>query len=153
MKLTAWRIANKKHADTLFSGEGAELYGGRFNSPGAKVVYTSASLSLALLELLVQGGPKDRLSELVCAQATFDSRLVAELDEDDLPEGWNSRPPGSISQSIGDQWISQGKTPVLRIPSVVVPDEFNYLLNPQHTKFAAISIGSVRGMAIDERLI
>jgi RES domain-containing protein len=152
MDITVWRIANKKYATSLFSGEGVKRYGGRFNSPGSKVVYTSGSLSLALLELLFQGSGRDRLSDLVCVQVTFDHRLVESLCEDELPEGWSSRPPCSSSQVIGDEWLKRGKAPILRVPSVVVSDEFNYLINPQHVKFEKIRIGTVRNVAIDERL-
>ena len=98
-KITAWRITSEKHAGAAFDGEGAEEYGGRFNSVGTPAVYTSESVSLATLELLAKAGGRQRLSGQVVLPVTFgESRAVA-YDEKDLPEGWDARPYGPASQS------------------------------------------------------
>jgi len=137
----------------MFSGVGAETYGGRFNSPGNKVVYTAGSLSLGILELVLQGNKKERLHGLVYATASFDSELVNTIDVGDLPDNWDARPATSESQLFGDGWIQAQESVVLRVPSVVVPDEYNYMLNPNHPSFDHVEIGEVREIDLDSRLI
>ena len=136
----------------MFSGIGAETYGGRFNSPGTKAIYAAGSMSLGILELVVQSNKKDRLLDLVYATVTFDSDLVTKVDEDDLPEGWDSKPATSVSQEFGDKWIQSAESVVLRIPSVVVPGEYNYVLNPSHPEFGKVELGNVVSIDLDSRL-
>lgn len=152
MEIKVWRISHKRHSDSLFSGIGAKLYGGRFNSPGSKVVYTSGSLSLAMLELLVQGNKRDRFTALVGATATFDSENVTHMEVSELPKDWNARPPKSSSQLLGDNWLDKGTTLVLRVPSVIVPTEYNYLINPLHPLFSSIIYSEVQDIEFDARL-
>ncbi len=151
-KTTAWRITPEKYADTAFSGEGAKEYGGRFNSVGTPVVYTSESISLATLELLAKAGRRQRLSGRVVLPAAFDEKRVIAYEEEDLPEDWNERPPGPASQKIGDEWIESEASVVLKVPSVVVPPEYNYLINPGHPEFEEIEIGEPRPLNPDPRL-
>lgn len=151
-KTTAWRITSAEHADTAFSGEGAKEYGGRFNSVGTPVVYTSDSISLATLELLAKAGRRQRLSDRVVLPVTFDKNHVIVYEEKDLPEGWDERPHGPASQQIGDQWIESESSVVLQVPSVVVPAEHNYLINPEHPEFEELEIGEPRPLDPDPRL-
>jgi RES domain-containing protein len=151
-KTTAWRITSEKYAETAFSGEGAKEYGGRFNSPGTLVVYTSESISLATLELLAKAGKRQRLSRRVVLPVTFGEHSVIAYDESDLPEAWDDRPYGPASQQVGDEWVRSGESPVLRVPSVVVPEEHNYLINPEHPKFGELEIGEPRPLSPDPRL-
>lgn len=89
--ITAWRITSETYAETAFSGEGAKEYGGRFNSPGTPVVYTSESISLATLELLAKAGKRQRLSGRVVLPVTFGEHSVIAYDKSDLPDGWARR--------------------------------------------------------------
>ena len=150
--ITAWRITSDTYADTAFSGEGAETYGGRFNSVGTPVVYTSASISLATLELLAKTGTRQRLSGRVLLPVTFSEERVTIRDAQDLPEGWDERPYGPSSQQVGDRWVQSEESLVLRVPSVVVPAEHNYLINPQHPAFGELVIGEPRPLNPDPRL-
>ena len=136
----------------MFSGAGAKAYGGRFNSPGRRVVYTSGSLSLGILELIVQSNKRDRLRDLVCASASFDPALVKRLDAADLPANWASRPPSALTQRLGDDWLASRETCILRVPSVVVPRESNYLFNPSHPDVARVTFGEVLPIDLDHRL-
>ena len=151
-KITAWRITSEKHVGTAFSGEGAEEYGGRFNSVGIPIVYTSESVSLATLELLAKAGGRQRLSGRVVLPVTFEESQGIALDEEDLPEGWDDRPYGPASQQVGDKWIQSEESLVLRVPSVVVPEEHNYLINPEHPEFEELEIGEPRPLDVDPRL-
>lgn len=151
-EITAWRITAEKYADTAFSGKGAKEYGGRFNSVGTPVVYTSESVSLATLELLAKAGTRRRLSGRIVLPVRFDESCVVAYDENELPKGWESRPYGPVSQQVGDRWFQSEESLVLRVPSVVVPLEYNYLINPEHPDFGELDIGDPRPLDPDPRL-
>lgn len=148
---TAWRIVKTAHVASAFSGEGAARFGGRWNSPRTAVVYTSESRSLALLELLVHLNPGIRF-EYMIFRLDFDARLVRKLALESLPPEWRDSPPGLASQGRGDSWVRERSSAVLRVPSVVLPEECNYLLNPAHPDFREIEIGKPSPLVLDPRL-
>ena len=133
--LTVWRMVTGRRVDAAYSGDGARIYGSRWNPKGVPVVYTAGSQSLATLEMLVQDGRLQ--AKYFMIPATIPPRLKIErVDPDDLPEGW--RDPASIEplQQIGAAWCKRGSSAVLAVPSAVVPAETNYLLNPLHPSFS-----------------
>lgn len=146
----AWRIVKEKHAATAFSGEGAAMAGGRWNSRGVPVVYASSTLSLAALESLVHLNPPV-LFKYVAFPIEFDAAFVASLAA--LPGDWAIEPPGPLSKATGDAWVRAGESAVLAVPTVIIPAETNYLLNPAHPDFKKISIGKPRPFAFDRRLL
>lgn len=146
-----WRITDKKYTDSAFSGEGARLWGGRFNSPGIPAVYASDSLSLALLEILVQTNDRSNLRKKVLFRADIPGSLIEFPSKNDLPENWNHIPASKTSQAYGDNWINQQDSPVLKVPSVVVPQEFNYVINPLHPNFNKIDISDALPFPLDPR--
>lgn len=150
--VTVWRLVDHRYTATAFDGTGAEITGGRFNSRGVKVVYTSDSLSLALLETLVRVNNRERLRRQVCIRATIDSGMVTELDPSDLPEGWDAIPPSAEVRLLGDAWTESRDSLVLRVPSVVVPQQSNYLINPQHPSISKLKIFKPIPVPIDDRL-
>lgn len=150
--ITAWRIAKKKFQDSAFTGEGSEIAGGRWNSQGTRMVYASSSVSLSILEILVHIDNSSLLSSYMVIPFSFDEKLVEELKGADLPKGWTAHPPPVASQRIGDSWIQGQTSALLKVPSVVVPLEFNYLLNPAHPDIGKIDIGNPVPLPIDERL-
>ena len=150
--IRVWRICRREYKDSAFSGEGAKLYGGRFNSEGLAAVYTSGSLSLSLLEMLVQTNDRSYLHHCVVFQADVPEFLVDSPAMTDLPEGWNQIPYGHASQDFGDDWLSSNKSLALKIPSVVIPIEYNYVLNPNHPDYRNIRIEEKEQAGIDERL-
>lgn len=147
-----WRVCHRKYKDSAFTGEGARLFGARFNSEGVAAVYTSGSLSLSLLEMLVQANDRSYLRHCIVFQAEVPESLVDSPALTDLPEGWNKIPYGHVSQKYGDRWIESKTNPVLRVPSVVVPVEYNYVLNSNHPDFENIRIKQYKEKLIDERL-
>lgn len=153
MSVRVWRIVKAKHAAAPFSGEGAKAAGGRWNSPGMAVVYTSGSASLAMLEMLVHLESQDLLKQYVLLEATFDEALVTSLDPNDLPRSWRRSPPFPDVQQAGDTWLAEKRSAVLRVPSVVVPTEWNYLLDPTHADFDRIAIGPKQPVLFDPRLV
>ena len=151
--LTTWRITKAEFADQIFSGEGARAYGGRWNSPGYWVAYTSATASLAILELLVNADELERVGELALASCTFDESSVSHLEIDDLPPNWRDpRPPEGL-RDFGDEWIHSERSAVLSVPSVIIEHERNYLLNPAHDDFRKVKLSSPTPFRLDLRLI
>lgn len=147
-----FRIAKKRYADDL-SGEGARLYGGRWNRKGDPVLYTSESVSLAAMEVLVN---------LPAAEFPDDLRLLTlhlpenagmdEIQSDELPDGWTRYPPGEALADMGTRWLQSGESFLLRVPSAVIPWERNVLINPRHKMMERAEIVSVEPFGFDERL-
>jgi RES domain-containing protein len=150
--MKAWRITKQRHVRTAFSGEGARLYGGRWNSPGVPVVYVAESQSLAVLEVLVHLNAPALLEKYVFLEVDFDVSLVLDLDRSSLPKNWQSDPVPEAIQAIGDRWVFSGDSAVLRVPSVLVPGESNFLLNPRHPDFGKIGISRPQAFRFDPRL-
>jgi RES domain-containing protein len=147
--LTSYRIVTRRFAGTAFSGEGARRYGGRWNSLGVPIVYTSSTIALALLEWrahLSQWPPP----KVLIIDLQFDPSIV--LEPSRLPQHWNQHPAPKANASVGDTWVRAGKSAILKLPSAIVPEEYNYLLNPAHPDFAKILRGKPRLLKVDPRL-
>jgi RES domain-containing protein len=151
--ITAWRLLKKSLAKHAFDGEGARLFGGRWNSPGTRMVYCSATASLALLEVFANVQRPDFAAQFVLISCTFDESLVAQLDVKDLPTDWRSSPGPPELQQMGDAWIQDGETPILAVPSAIIEHEQNYLLNPQHAAFRRIKRARAKPFTFDLRLL
>src|SRR5687768_1272646 len=135
--ITSWRIVKARHADSAFDGEGARLLGGRWNSPGAPVVYTAGSAALAALEMLVHLGKGALLPSYVLISCSFDRALLSRLDPARLRPQWRSYPAPPELQAIGDEWLKSGRSAVFEVPNAIIATEANYLLNPRHGDFAS----------------
>jgi RES domain-containing protein len=118
---------------------------------GTAVVYASGTLSLALVETLVHL-PGGVLPAYSAQRVDFDDSLVAALDDADLPPGWRGDPPPAAAQAVGDSWVGAARSAVLKVPSVVVPVEYNYLFNPRHADFARVRIDRPMPFPFDPRL-
>jgi RES domain-containing protein len=149
---SAWRLTKTKYLSAAWDGEGAARAGGRWNSPGVAVVYTSGSLSLALVEVLVHL-PADILPAYAAVPVEFDDALVTVVPPARLPKTWKDSPPPAATQAIGDAWVESGASAALRVPSVVVPGEWNFILNPAHRDFGRIRIGAPAPFPFDPRLL
>jgi len=152
MTTRVWRITHRNYRQNAFNGEGARLYGGRFNSEGLAAVYTSGSLSLSLLELLVQVDDQEFFKDCVQICADIPDRLIYKPESTDLPQSWSKIPYGKASQVFGDEWIKNSSFTVMRVPSVVVSVEFNYVINPNHQNIHQIDISKAEAIAFDPRL-
>lgn len=157
MTVFLWRIATEPphyEADDL-SGAGAQATGGRWNRKGRPVIYTSTSIALACLETVVHLATTDLplnrfLVRISVPQATWDARKTLSVAE--LPVGWPAIPEGRVSLTIGDAWLAALSEPILLVPSVVVPEEFNALLNPLHPLAAGLRAKKLRAWNYDGRL-
>lgn len=151
--LTGWRIIRPRYAASAFDGEGARLAGGRWNSPGVAVAYLAASRALAALELLVHLPAARVLDEYVCRGVEFDDALARRLESGELPANWRAEPEGlAATRAFGDAWVRSRETVVLQVPSFVVPEEANFLLNPAHPDFAKLALGPAEPFGFDPRL-
>ena len=149
--IRAWRIVDSKHAATAFTGDGARLFGGRWSPIGVPVVYTAESAALATLEVLVHLRRMSMLPSYVLIRCTFDEKLVSSVK--DLPPNWREYPAPPALQAIGEKWARSKQSAILRVPSVIVPGDYNYLLNPAHPKFGRILIGKPEKFVLDTRLM
>ena len=151
MKL-AYRIVREKFASASFTGEGAALTGGRWNSRGFRMVYTSASASLAALETLVHLNPAMSFTyQLFIIE--FDESLLGTISPANHPPDWREQPPLPSTRQTGDARIKSARSAVLKVPSVIIPGESNCLLNPSHPDFPSIRIGKPQPFSFDARLI
>ena len=146
-----WRIVPEDRAGDAFAGEGAKLYGGRWNSPGVAVVYASQHKSLAALELLVHLNPRSA-ARFKVFPFHFPGSLIENISLDNLPPDWRHEPPPPATQRFGDAWIRQARSAVLSVPGIIIPEELNYVLNPAHPGFQKITIGKSQDFVFDARL-
>jgi len=146
-----WRIASAAHA--AFDGEGARRHGSRWTPRGTPAVFTSATLSLAALERFVHTDSDLEPTDLLAFPVEINDDIAIEAVEvETLPADWRTFPAPPALALIGEQWFRSARTAVLSVPSVVVPHERNYVLNPTHREFARIVIGPLEPFTLDPRM-
>lgn len=151
--MRVWRISKRKYAEIAFSGEGTQKVGGRWTPKGVKAVYTSSSLALAALELLVHVEKEDIVTGFVAISADIpDDLQVDVIMPSQLPDNWRDTPAPESLSSIGQRWLNAGQTAVLCVPSAVISIERNFLLNPEHPDFEKIQIDRPEAFNFDSRL-
>jgi RES domain-containing protein len=150
--LSCWRIVQERFSNEAFTGEGARLYGGRWNSPGRPLTYAAGSRALAVLEMMVHLDGPQLLGSYLLFEAVIPETLISELPVSGLPPDWRDDPAPRSTQAMGDRWIQGGASAVLRVPSALIPEEHNYLLNPRHPEFGQIRISAPEKFAFDPRL-
>lgn len=156
MSTVAWRVADRVYTEPPFNpfdGEGARLYGGRWNTAGVPVVYAAGACSLALLEVLVHVPDLVVLKGYVVYRVEIPDELIAEVPFDELPENWNQ--PGLVPdlRRLGDEWVRSRRSAALRVPSAIIPVEYNFVLNPRHPEFERIDVGPREPLPVDPRLL
>lgn len=157
MSVVLWRIAQETRdyrAEDL-SGGGAAKTGGRWNSAGNAMVYTSRSVALAYLESLAHLGrqaPRNRfLIRIVVPDEVWERALWAK--EKELPRTWRAEPVGVGSMQFGDKWLTSRKSVLLCLPSVIVPEDTNVLINPNHEDARFIQARVERQLLYDPRVL
>jgi RES domain-containing protein len=147
-----WRITRAVHA--ALDGEGARLVGGRWNSPGVAVVFTAEHLSLAALEYLVHIDIDEVPNDLVALGIEVPAEAgERQLKAGSLPLDWRTALYSKGCRGIGDSWARSQDSLVLRVPSVLIPEEDNLIINPAHPRAAELRIASKRPFAFDPRLL
>jgi RES domain-containing protein len=145
----AWRLVTEHRASTAFDGEGSYRFGNRWNHPGVRVVYIAEHLSLAALEVLVHSQDVD-LVAYRAIPVEYDPAWVENLEV--LPEDWQVDPAPASTKDIGSTWAQLDPSLMLRVPSAVVPVEFNLILNIQHSDFGKLEFGKGQEFVFDSRL-
>jgi RES domain-containing protein len=150
--LRLWRLTREPFQD--LDGEGARQFGGRWNGAGVAVVYTSSTLALAVLELLVHVDPEEMPTDLValCIEGP-DSASQRGVSLEALPSDWNRILDHPACRTVGEDWVREGGHALLRVPSAIVPEEENVLLNPAHPEAAGFVVTARRAFALDPRLL
>ena len=150
--MRVWRIARVAHR--RLDGDGARLWGGRWNSPGIPVVYASASLALAALEYLTHVDIRDAPDDLVAMAIDVpDEHGVSSIGPDQLSADWNRIADSGACVARGDAWVAERRTLALRVPSAVVPEECNVLINPDHPGARDVRVVSTRRFQFDPRVM
>jgi len=151
--MEVYRVGNKDYIKNL-TGEGAFLFGGRWNYAGFRVIYTSDSLPLAILEYIVKVGATDhQLTDLAIAYIEIvDDVTIKEIEVNDLPENWSEYPAPNNIKKIGTDWLISDKSLLLKVPAVTAPDSFNILINPLHPEFKKVSLKKITEYHPDIRL-
>lgn len=154
MSVTAWRLVHISHIDAPLNGEGSKISGGRWNNKGTAVVYAAQTISLSILEILVRIIDSSDLTNYRFLSITFGESQIERMNTADLPKTWKSLPPLSETQQLGTRWVNEKRSLVLAVPSVIIPSEWNYMINPIHPEFSTLSISekSVE-FTFDERLL
>jgi len=151
--LRIFRLTKTNYINDL-SGEGARLYSGRWNRRGEALLYFSEHLSLCVLELLTRMDYEFLAADYSFLEAEVPSSLISTLRKPEIiTEKWRNNPPISLTQDYGSIWIQKAKTLALKVPSAVLPNESNILINPNHKHFSKIKIMSKRILDIDPRIL
>jgi RES domain-containing protein len=148
-----YRIAKEAYISDM-TGTGARIHGGRWNHKGSSVIYVSESRALATTEYLVHAPMSLLPSNLKLATIDVDKKAsVKTIDIKSLPKNWRSSPAPSTLADIGNKWVYQNRSLLLRVPSVVVAGDFNALINPAHPEYKYVKIHSVVDYELDSRLL
>jgi RES domain-containing protein len=145
-----YRITGKKHAGDL-SGTGAAMFGGRWNKKGTPVLYTGANKEIALLETVVHI-PALLIPDLDILTIEIPDDSVNAIEADVLPKNWKAYPAPAILAEIGENWIREGKTIALKVPSCIIHSASNYILNCRHPEYSKVKIVDRRNFEFDSRL-
>lgn len=137
--IAAYRLVKQKWKSSAFDGEGARLYGGRWNSRGKPAIYLAGSQSLAMLEIMVHLNDYRLLSSYAMFELHIPAAEIADLPQNRIPPDWRAEPAPPSTAEIGDAWLDEGAGLALAVPSVVIPGERNYLLNPKHPLFSSMA--------------
>lgn len=148
-----YRITKTAYARDL-SGAGARMYGGRWNQKGTAVLYTASNPALATVELLVHVDANVLPNDLRLAFIELpDNSSSSTLEPESLPKDWRTFPTPAILAELGTRWAESRQTLMLRVPSAIVVDDCNVLLNPAHPEFTNVRIEKVTAYGFDERLL
>jgi len=151
---TLWRITRRDRAEGAFSGRGAAKYGGRWNTKGTPLVYTAESLAGAMVELLAYFKDVRSLETRVYFRVKVDEVSILDLDPEALPSDWKAYPYPPSTQRIGSRWAEDRVSVGLRVPSVLIPESYNVLLNPLHPQYEeAVEIDGPYPLEVDGRIV
>jgi len=150
---TLYRIVHERYRDDPFSGKGGLRNKSRWASKGQLVSYAADHLATATLEKLAGVKRADLMTEMVYAKAEIEPEHEAVLSEDQLPTGWDALPAPEATRTVGDAWLETGGHVLLRVPSVVLPESYNYVVNAAHLDVSALRVLTVAPLLLDNRVL
>jgi RES domain-containing protein len=154
--MKVWRLCRAPYAAEAFNGEGARRFGGRWNSRGVPMVYTSTSLSLAAIELFVHLEPNQTPTDLVYFSAELpEGEPARTIQPSQLAADWWTDEPasdGATAREMGDGWIRDLTSLALMVPSVPIRSEWNVLINPLHPRMRELRIEAPQPFVFDARM-
>ena len=153
MTVTVYRLTKLRYQNQIFSGLGGLHADGRWTFRGHPVIYTSASISLAVLEYTLNYRRRGWVPASVLGRAAIPDRVKIEVVTlADLPRNWSAADPPPKLRQIGQRWLDDGAAAILKVPSAVVVEEWNYIINPQHPDFKKLIFQRPRRFQFDRRL-
>ena len=150
---TIYRIVHERYRDDPFSGKGGLHHRSRWASKGQLVSYATDHLATATLEKLAGIVRADLMTDMVYAKAEIESEQEGVLAADELPEDWDALPASDATRAIGDTWLDAGSHVLLRVPSVVLPDSYNYVVNAAHPGMSDLEVVEVAPLLLDNRVL
>lgn len=151
--LQIWRIVSRRRAASAWDGEGAGRYGGRWNHPGARLVYASTTLSLAALEVFVHADPDTAPQDLVAIRAELPAGTQAvRIPADEGAPGWRDYRAAPALRNLGTNWLKWAESVACLVPSAIVPQEWNVLLAPAHPDFSKLQVEAPIPFGFDPRM-
>lgn len=150
--MTCWRLVKSRRAGQVLSGDGARLFGGRWNHAGSRIVYASSTLSLAALEVFVHLHGHEANMSFAAVQLSIPNDAVEVLSRSDLPNGWRSSPAPDACKDLGSMWARSQRSLALIVPSIIVPQETNILICVDHPLYKRVKVSSTDEFVFDERM-
>lgn len=148
-----YRITHKRYQDDPFSGAGGLHYSSRWASKGQRVSYAADHLATATLEKIAGVQRADLLSEMVFVRAEIDAGYAQVLPESDLPGDWNQLPAPASTRRVGDSWLEEKASVVLRVPSVILPHSHNYVINADHPDLSKLNVIETMPLLLNNRIL
>ena len=148
--MTGYRLTTSEFADNL-SGEGAKIYGGRWNPVGVAALYISEFISLSILEILVRANKFTSPDTYTLLSVQIPESSIADIELKKLKAGWQNHV--EYTRAIGEDFLKMNQTLALKIPSAIVPQEHNFLINPLHKDFKKVKIVGSELLGLDKRLL
>jgi RES domain-containing protein len=149
--MEVYHLGKTKFAEQL-TGEGAKLHGGRWNVIGLPCIYTSETRALSVLEYAANVGIEEIPASLSITVLTLPEKCWKEFREEELPQNWRRVPSPQETKEWGNVHLQQNRYLALKIPSVIIPSEFNFILNPLHADFKKVKIKEITPFGFDRRI-
>jgi RES domain-containing protein len=151
--ITAFQVVKKKHASDAFTGEGSRRFGGRWNHKGVAGVYLADTLALAALEQFIHLGREGLHIPFVYFTIEIPDHVsVKVIEPGALPEDWRREPPPGSTKNLGTRWVRSKTSALLRVPAVILPIGFNYIVNVTHPESRDIKISDPESFTFDSRM-
>jgi RES domain-containing protein len=150
--MLCWRLIKQRRKGDVLSGEGSRLYGARWNHPGVSIIYAATTLSLAALEVSVHLDRKEADLQFLAVELYVPDAYTEAIDVESLPPGWRNTPSIESCKDLGSTWAREQRSLVLKVPSIIIPQEQNILLACDHPEMSRVKVNAMHNFTFDSRL-